>query len=95
MRKTETEKIDAIVERFMRQIKHKGRIKEYQIIDEWHAMFGENVSNATRNIYVRDQKLYVYLNTPIIKNELRMLKDRIRDNLNRKCEYQLIDIVIR
>lgn len=96
MRRTKTEKIDVLVNSIVRQIAKQGDNYQHLIIAEWKQMLGVTVCNATRNIYIKNHKLFVHLDSPIIKQEIIHLKIKILQHFNRKFpEGQLQDIILR
>ncbi len=96
MRRTEIEKIDVIVARLLKNISRQGNNYQYLIIAEWKQMLGVTVANATRKIYIKDNKLFVYLDSPIIKQEIIYLKEKILQHLNKKYpKGNLQDIIFR
>ncbi len=96
MRRTETEKIDVIVERLLKNIARKGDNYQHLIFAEWKQMLGVTVGNATRKMYIKDNKLFVYMDSPVIKQEIFYLKEKILQHLNRKFpKGNLRDIVFR
>lgn len=96
MRRTNTEKIDVIVARLLQKFAEQGDNYQHLIIAEWKQMLGVTVSEATRKIYIRDNKLFVYLNSPIIKQEIIYLKEKILQHLNKKYpKGNLQDIIFR
>jgi hypothetical protein len=54
------------------------------------------ISNKTNNIFIKDKKLFVYLNSSIARNELSMVKDDLVKRLNQQAGGEVIeDIVLR
>lgn len=95
MRKTNAEKIDVVVRKIMADIAKQGNNHHHMVVEEWKRMLGVTVANATRKIYVKDHKLFVYLDSPVIKQEIVMLKDKIKQYLNSKIpQAEIIDIIL-
>lgn len=96
MRRTKTEKIDTLVAKIMQDIAKQGNNYQHLIIAEWKQMLGVTVSNATRRIYIKERKLFVHLDSPIIKQEIIHLKEKILQHFNKKYpEGRLQDIIFR
>lgn len=96
MRKQNAEKIDDIVKKIIKNIAKQGNNYHHIVIQEWRNMLGVTVSNATRKIYIKDNKLFVHLDSPAIKQEIFMLKDKIKDYLNNKIpESKIEEIILR
>lgn len=96
MKRAKTEKIDVLVTKILQDIAKQGKNYQHLIIAEWKQMLGITVSNATRKIFIKDQKLFVYLDSPVIKQEIIHLRHKILEHLNQKFpEGKLEDIVLR
>ncbi|MDG5800022.1 DUF721 domain-containing protein [Marinilabiliaceae bacterium ANBcel2] len=67
-----------------------------KILKLWPEVMGSSVSRITKNLYIKNGVLYVYLNSSVIRNELLMHKNKIIESLNEKVGGRVInDIVIR
>eukprot|EP01036_Dinobryon_divergens_P040644 gene40644-53757_t len=60
----------------------KAKINEVRIINEWANAVGPMISQKTEKLYVRRGKLYVYLSSSVIKNELVFARVEIIKRLN-------------
>ena len=62
----------------------------------WEKFFGKHVANNTRDMMVRNRKLYVYVNNAPLRNQLTMVREGIRKRLNDEFgEEYLIEVVIK
>jgi predicted nucleic acid-binding Zn ribbon protein len=96
MEKTNIRKIRDILQDFLRENKLDVRLKERQVIDSWAELMGKTISKATRQIYIRERKLYVVISSSVIRNELYMLKQEIVKKLNEKAGENIItELVLR
>lgn len=96
MRRTKTEKIDSLVAKIMQDITKQGNNYQHLIVAEWKQILGVTVSNATRKMYIKEQKLFVHLDSPVIKQEIIHLKEKILLHFNKKFpQGQLQDIIFR
>jgi len=96
MEKTNIRKIRDILQDFLRENKLDVRLKERQVIDCWAELMGKTISKATRQIYIRERKLYVVISSSVIRNELHMLKQEIVKKLNEKAGENIItELVLR
>ena len=96
MRKNNTEKIGKVIEDYIEALDVKGKLKEVRLIRSWEEIVGKMIARKTENIYVKDGKLFVEMNSSIARNELSMLKSSLINRLNEKAGDNIIsDIVIR
>ncbi|MDF1551088.1 MAG: DUF721 domain-containing protein [Bacteroidales bacterium] len=72
------------------------KLKEKALINSWEEVLGKGVSNATSSMYIKNQILFVQLNSSVVRHQLQMMKSGIVDALNKKAGEILIrDIVFR
>ena len=50
----------------------------------WSNVIGENVSQYTENIYIKDNTLFLKINSSVLKQELSYGIDKIIENFNRE-----------
>ncbi len=62
----------------------------------WEKFFGKHVADNTRDMMVRNRKLYVYVNNAPLRNQLMMVREGIRKRLNEEFgEEYLEEVVIK
>ncbi len=72
------------------------KLKEKALINSWEEVLGRSISNATTNIYIHNQTLFVQLNSSVVRHQLQMMKSGIIDALNKNAGEILIkEIVFR
>ena len=66
------------------------------VINSWEEIVGKAISSRTTKIYIKDHILYVHLNSSVVRNELLMLREALREKLNQKAGSEVIkEIVLR
>ena len=90
MDKTNTRQIRDILNEFLQENKLDSRFKERNLVESWEEMMGKTISRATKNIYIKDRKLFVVISSSIIRNELFMLKQEIVKKLNQRVGEDII-----
>ncbi|MEL6143119.1 MAG: DUF721 domain-containing protein, partial [Bacteroidota bacterium] len=67
-----------------------------QIREAWPRLFGKNVAKHTRDLMVRKQKLYVYVDAATVRSQLMMVREGIRDRLNQELgEAYLKEVIVK
>jgi hypothetical protein len=62
----------------------------------WEKFFGKNVADNTRDLMIRNKKLYVYVNNAPLRNQLMMHREGILKRLNEEFgEDYLEEVVIK
>jgi predicted nucleic acid-binding Zn ribbon protein len=96
MRRSKTISIEEAIRDYIREMNIGGKLNETAIINSWEETVGKAISSRTSKIYIKDQVLYVHLNSSVVKNELLMLRSALKDKLNQKAGVEVIkDIVFR
>ena len=96
MRRSKTITIAEAIKDFVSEMGFDEKLGETSLIASWEEVVGKIISNRTTKIYIKNQILYVHLNSSVVKNELQLLKGLLKDRLNERAGRQLInDIVLR
>lgn len=72
----------------------KGKYDETGVVVHWPDIMGTAVANRTTQIYVSQQKLFVRIESSVIKNELMMVKTGIIEKLNERAGAQVINEIV-
>lgn len=96
MERNKTQSIAEAIRAYLKESRLEKPLKERQLVQSWETLLGKSVARATGKIYLADGKLYVYLNSSVVKNELFMLQDEIIRKLNEAAGEKLVrEIVLR
>jgi predicted nucleic acid-binding Zn ribbon protein len=96
MRRSKTISLAEAVQDFIREMNLEGKLNEVHLINSWEETVGKAISSRTSKIYIKDQVLYVHLNSSVVRNELLMLRQTLKEKLNEKAGAEVIkDIVLR
>jgi hypothetical protein len=96
MRRSNVQNIGEVVNDLLKELKIDEKLKEVSITNAWGEVLGIKVEKATTRLYIKNKVLFVYLKSPVVRNELMMLKSGIIKALNEKAGGNIInDIVMR
>ena len=96
MRRSKTITLAEAIKDFVNEMGLTERLDETSLIASWEDIVGKAISSRTSKIYIKDCVLHVHLNSSVVRNELYMLKDSLKNKLNEKAGKTLIkDIVFR
>jgi predicted nucleic acid-binding Zn ribbon protein len=96
MRRSETLKIKHIINALLKEQGLEGKMSENRLLNSWEDLLGKSVAKATRELYIKDQVLFVQLRSSIVRNELLMIKTDLIKRLNEVAGRDVIkDIVLR
>ena len=96
MRRSKTISLAEAVKDYIKEMNLGGKLREVGVINSWEETVGKAISSRTSKIYIKDQVLYVHLNSSVVRNELLMLREALKEKLNEKAGSEVIkDIVLR
>jgi predicted nucleic acid-binding Zn ribbon protein len=96
MRRSKTISLAEAVNDYIKEMNLGGKLNEVTIISSWEEIVGKAISSRTTKIFIKDHILYVHLNSSVVRNELLMLREVLKEKLNSKAGSEVIkDIVLR
>jgi hypothetical protein len=94
VRKTNDKTLKEAIEQMMQVYKIKRRFDETGIIAAWPELVGKSVANRTKELFIHDKKLFLRIESSVIKNELMIMRMQIIDKINEKANGILIEEII-
>ena len=94
MRKNNTQSISDVLRSYTRENKLDRKLNELDLIKSWESVMGKTVARYTGNLYIQNSTLFVETTSPIVRNELLMMKEEIRVRLNELAGNELIRQII-
>ena len=70
------------------------KMNEVRMIGSWEKVMGKTVSNRTTQLYLRNKKLFVSLNSASLREELHHSREKIVELLNTEAGMIVIDEVV-
>lgn len=96
MRRSKTISLAEAVKDYIKEMNLDGKLSEVGVINSWEETVGKAISSRTSKIYIKDHVLFVHLNSSVVRNELLMLREALKEKLNEKAGTEVIkDIVLR
>jgi predicted nucleic acid-binding Zn ribbon protein len=96
MRRSKTISLAEALNDYIKEMNLGGKLSEVGVINSWEEVVGKAISTRTTKIYIKDHILYVHLSSSVVRNELLMLRETLKDKLNEKAGSEVIkDIVLR
>ena len=94
MRKANDKTLKEAIEQMLQVYKIKRRYDETGIKSSWPGLVGKSVANRTKEIYIRDKKLFLRIESSVIKNELILMRTQIIDKINNEANTVLVEEII-
>ena len=96
MRRSKTISLAEALNDYIKEMNLGGKLSEIGVLGSWEEIVGKAISSRTTRIYIKDNVLYVHLNSSVVRNELLMLRQALKEKLNEKAGSEVIkDIVLR
>jgi len=94
MGRTNDKPLKEAIEQMLNVYKLKRRFDETSLIAAWPELMGKAVANRTSQLYIRDRKLYIRIDSSVLKNELLMIRSAIVSRMNEKAGSHVLDEVV-
>ncbi len=94
MRKSNTEKLSDILRTYKKENRLDKKLAEVDIISSWEEVMGKTVASYTDDLRIQYGTLFVKTSSPMLRNELMMMKEEIRKRLNEKAGTELIRQIV-
>lgn len=96
MRRTDSETVQDVVYRFLREQGLEMPLNEYRIVRAWNAVIDKTISQYTTGLRIYNQVLFVTVASASVRNEIMMRRSALVKVLNDKVGAQVIrDIMVR
>ena len=94
MRKTNDKLLKDALEQMFKVYKIKRRFDETAIVAHWPQLVGNAVANRTKELYIHERKLFLRIESSVIRNELMMMREQIIGKVNSEAGDTLIDDIV-
>lgn len=94
MRKTSEQNIKDVLKDLVETYRLKSKLTQSKVENLWAQLMGKTVVEYTTEIKIRNQKLYVSVNSAPLRQELSYNRAQILTNLNEQLEEEYLKEVI-
>lgn len=94
MKRSHTQSLGEIIREILKDSVTGRKLREVQLIGAWEEVVGKTVAKRTKNLYIRNRKLYVELTSSVVRNELMMIRTSLVGALNKKAGEDLIEEIV-
>ncbi len=86
--------IGEVLKELIETYRLEGKLNELKIIHSWEKVVGDMIARHTIDLYIRNGKLFVKVDSPALKNELTYSSSMIIENLNNEAGSKVIEEII-
>lgn len=94
MRKTNTQKLSDVLKSYVQENNLERKLSELDLIKSWETVMGKTITRYTKNLSIRNETLFVETTSPVVRNELLMMKEEIRVRLNEVVGAELVKMIV-
>ncbi len=94
MKRTTTQSLSDLLKLCIEDLQVENRLKETDVIQSWEEVLGKMVAKYTDEINIHQGTLYVKISSPVVKNELFMMRNQICQRLNEQVNAQVVNRII-
>lgn len=94
MKRSNTEHIRSILQKFLREEGLESPLNEHRLLSSWKEVVGPSVAKYTSNLYIKNQTLHVSLTSSVLRQELMMGRELLVKNLNRQVGSMVITNIV-
>ena len=82
------------IEQMLQVYKIKRRFDETGVIAAWPELVGKSVANRTKELFIHDKKLFLRIESSVIKNELILMRSQIINKINEDAKAILLEDIV-
>jgi predicted nucleic acid-binding Zn ribbon protein len=86
--------LSEVLREYVRVMRMDRKLKEVDVIGSWETILGKTIARYTRNVFLSKQVLYVEIDSPVVKNELLMMREEIRLRLNELAGEEMVKKIV-
>lgn len=94
MGRTNDKTLKEAIEQMLNVYKIKRKFDETGIVAHWPQLVGKSVANRTKELFISDKKLFLRIESSVIKNELMMIRNQIITKINDEARTVLVEEIV-
>lgn len=94
MRRTNDKSLKEAIEQMLDVYRLRRKFDETSLIAAWPDMMGKAIANRTKEMFIRDRKLFIRIESSVIKNEMVMIRSQILDRMNERAGSKILDEIV-
>lgn len=96
MRRSKTISLAEAMKDYIREMKLGNRLIEVGVVSDWEETVGRAIASRTSKVYIKDGILYVHLKSSVVRNELMMIRETLKERINERAGSEVVrEIVLK
>ncbi|MCG8307999.1 MAG: DUF721 domain-containing protein [Cytophagales bacterium] len=89
-RRSDTTNVKDAIDALLDTYKLRGKFDETKLINSWECMMGKPISRRTEKLFIKDEVLFVKLNSAPLRQELTIAKSKVLEIIHRSFDKKLV-----
>jgi hypothetical protein len=89
-RSSEEQPLKEVIDKFLKAYAWDGKMKEMDVVAAWPELMGIAVANRTKEIRIQHKKLFLTIDSSVMREELLLGKQIIIDRINDYAGKEII-----
>ncbi|WP_242695999.1 DUF721 domain-containing protein [Desertivirga brevis] len=94
IKRTNDKTIKEAVEQLLNVYKLRRKFDETSLIAAWPEMMGKAIASRTTQMYIRERRMFIRVDSSVVKNELVMIRSQILDKMNERAGKKVLDEIV-
>ncbi len=94
MRHTNEQSIKQAIAEMLETYRIKNKYDETAVIANWETIMGKTVANRTSEVFVKNKKLFIRLNSAALKNEMLIAREQLIELVNEHFGSKVVNEVV-
>lgn len=94
IRKSDTQPVKDSIQALLRAYRIQGKVNQAQVVASWEKIMGKAIALKTKELYFKDNKLFVLLTSAPLKHQLVMSKTRVIELINMEVGAGVVEEVV-
>jgi predicted nucleic acid-binding Zn ribbon protein len=83
-----------VIKEMIETYRLEGKLNEVKVLHSWESVVGEMIARHTLDLYIKNRRLFVKVDSPALKHELTYSRSIIADKLNQEAGGNVIEEVV-
>ncbi len=84
----------AAIDQWLKSFNLQTKFNETYLVAFWERMMGATIASRTKQLYVRNKILYLFIESAPLRNELALAKTKLIDLLNKEVGENVIEDIV-
>lgn len=81
-KKRKVEPLSDLLYNYFKSNGKEGKLLSARIINNWDEIVGKAAANNTKELFVDGSRLYIKIESSVLKHELNFIKEQLKDKVN-------------